>query len=93
MISFEVGGDDGVSVVGTVRTSGTEPKVSTAFSSRTLHEWLVLNPTIYVVYRSNSISKLEVRIDLQFSRNFSKCERQSETNGFDGERMSWRRPR
>lgn len=28
MISFEVGGDDGVNVVGTVRTSGTEPKVS-----------------------------------------------------------------
>ncbi|GAA5913424.1 phosphoribomutase PRM15 [Sporobolomyces salmoneus] len=27
MISFEVGGDDGVSVVGTVRTSGTEPKI------------------------------------------------------------------
>ncbi|GAA6010497.1 hypothetical protein JCM11491_006967 [Sporobolomyces phaffii] len=34
MISFEVGGDDGVSVVGTVRTSGTEPKIKFYLEAR-----------------------------------------------------------
>ena len=36
MISFEVGGEDGVNVVGTVRTSGTEPKVSRDDSPQTV---------------------------------------------------------
>lgn len=59
MISFEVGGDDGVNVVGTVRTSGTEPKVCSVTLSIS-HRADGQNSC-----RSSSTSKLEDLTDRQ----------------------------
>lgn len=85
MISFAVGGEDGIQVTGTVRTSGTEPKVS-----RVLHFAHVM-VTYYLCWRcrSSGTAKEQARTARRSRPNWPRWSLLWVPTGFARKSTSW----